>query len=103
MLQSIRTRLPVSALPQHVFIIGAQKAGTTALHAYLADHPAIICGAEKELGFFHRDALYGKGFKSYRYMFPLYPKGTHALDATPENRYPKKRLNVFMHSEAMQK
>jgi Sulfotransferase family len=33
-------------------IIGAQKAGTTALYYYLADHPDIVPSTEKELGFF---------------------------------------------------
>jgi hypothetical protein len=33
-------------------IIGAQKAGTTALYYYLAEHPNIIPSSEKEIGFF---------------------------------------------------
>lgn len=33
-------------------IIGAQKAGTTALYYYLADHPQILPAREKEVGFF---------------------------------------------------
>jgi hypothetical protein len=33
-------------------IIGAQKAGTTALHRYLAEHPRITPGFRKEIGFF---------------------------------------------------
>jgi len=33
-------------------IIGAQKAGTTALYYYLAEHPDIVPSSEKELGFF---------------------------------------------------
>src|SRR5262245_36153909 len=33
-------------------IIGAQKAGTTALHGYLAEHPAIVPAQDKELAFF---------------------------------------------------
>jgi hypothetical protein len=33
-------------------IIGAQKAGTTALYYYLAEHPEIVPSTEKELGFF---------------------------------------------------
>lgn len=33
-------------------ITGAQKAGTTALYYYLGEHPHIIPGSEKEIGFF---------------------------------------------------
>ena len=33
-------------------IIGAQKAGTTALYYYLAEHPRIVPSREKEIGFF---------------------------------------------------
>jgi len=33
-------------------IIGAQKAGTTALYYYLAEHPSIVPSRDKELGFF---------------------------------------------------
>jgi hypothetical protein len=33
-------------------IIGAQKAGTTALYYFLAEHPRIVASDEKELGFF---------------------------------------------------
>src|SRR5512135_549742 len=33
-------------------IIGAQKAGTTALYYYLAEHPNLVPSAEKEIGFF---------------------------------------------------
>jgi hypothetical protein len=33
-------------------IIGAQKAGTTALYYYLAGHPDIVPGRDKEIGFF---------------------------------------------------
>ena len=33
-------------------IIGAQKAGTTALFYYLAEHPNIVPSTEKEVGFF---------------------------------------------------
>jgi hypothetical protein len=33
-------------------VIGAQKAGTTALYYYLAEHPRIVPSRDKELGFF---------------------------------------------------
>lgn len=40
----------------NLFIIGAQKAGTTALHAYLAGHPDIFMSERKELHFFDDDS-----------------------------------------------
>ncbi|MEM8770371.1 MAG: sulfotransferase [Pseudomonadota bacterium] len=39
------------------FIVGAQKAGTTALHRYLSRHPEIQMPARKELHHFDRDGL----------------------------------------------
>jgi hypothetical protein len=44
-------------------VIGAQKAGTTSLHRYLADHPAVLCATPKEvhyfnINFFQRPAWY---------------------------------------------
>lgn len=91
-------RLPTMEIPKHVFIVGAQKAGTTALHSYLAKHPKMICAAEKELGFFSRDRIYETGTDHYRKAFPSFPLGTHALDSTPEYLYRKfapKRIHAF--------
>lgn len=90
--QFIRGLLPLQEIPQHVFIVGAQKAGTTALHAYLINHPMIFGGDRKELGFFSRDRLFDKGLKSYRAMYPISFSGSHALDATPEYLYYKRSV-----------
>lgn len=97
-LQSIRHQTPLKEFSQYVFIVGAQKAGTTALHAYLAEHPMVVPGFDKEVGFFHKDAFYEKGDRNYRYGFPDSPSGTHALDATPEYMYHAKnagRIHAF--------
>ena len=40
-------------------IIGAQKAGTTALFYYLAEHPNIVAPADKEVNFFAPEILIG--------------------------------------------
>jgi len=84
----------------NVLVIGAQKCGTTALHALLAGHPEIFGSAQKELDFFshnsgrERDlADYARSFEgagdarvvleastSYS-MFPLY-SGTAPRIAT---------------------
>jgi hypothetical protein len=59
---------PVRALP-HFLVIGAQKAGTTSLYAYLSEHPDVLPAARKEVHFF--DLNYGQGERWYRSMFPL--------------------------------
>ena len=41
-----------------LFIIGAQKSGTTALHEYLLKHPNIIGANKKELNFFNFKTRY---------------------------------------------
>ena len=58
-------------------IIGAQKAGTTALYAYLREHPAITGPSWKEVSFFDRH--YGRGEAWYRGNFPN--RRAHARDA----------------------
>ena len=49
-------------------IIGAQKAGTTALYAYLRRHPAITGPSWKEVSYFDRH--YARGEAWYRGNFP---------------------------------
>ncbi|WP_428304430.1 sulfotransferase domain-containing protein [Lacipirellula sp.] len=48
-----------------VLIIGAQKAGTSALFSYLAQHPRMAPSREKELDFFGSDFMYTKGMDWY--------------------------------------
>jgi hypothetical protein len=50
-LHSALVRLGYHSTPSFL-IIGAQKAGTTALYYYLAEHPNIVTGLQKEIGFF---------------------------------------------------
>ena len=47
------------------FCVGAQKAGTTSLHNYLAGHPDICLPKQKETKFFVEDGLYNKGIEYY--------------------------------------
>ena len=49
-------------------IIGAQKAGTTALYAYLREHPGITGPSWKEVSYFDRH--YARGEAWYRGNFP---------------------------------
>jgi hypothetical protein len=69
-------------LPSFI-IIGAQKAGTTSLHAYLSQHPELMAPKKKEIHYFDgiskqstKTVLpvsdnYQKGESWYRSMFPI--------------------------------
>jgi hypothetical protein len=64
-------------------IIGAPKAGTTSLWAYLRQHPEIFMTDQKELNYFSRDDVYLKGWPWYMEMFHRY-KGELAVgEASP--------------------
>lgn len=71
-------------------IIGAQKAGTSALYEYLSVHPNIVPAATKELHFFSKQARYDRGETWYHSNFP-YPyrlgKQGMTFDATPNYLY----------------
>ncbi len=47
-----------------LFVIGAQKAGTTSLKNYLGEHPDILTHESKEFSFFYDDEEYGKGYNT---------------------------------------
>lgn len=65
------------------FVIGAQKAGSTALYEYLKKHPAIIACNIKEHHFFSCDNRYEQGFEFYRSLFPQKTRGKLTFDASP--------------------
>ena len=73
---------PARRLPDFL-ILGAQKAGTTALYSYLRRHPQIGGPLWKEVSFFDRH--YGRGIRWYRGHFPTvarhaYVKRRHGRD-----------------------
>ena len=74
---------PMRPLP-HFLIIGAQKAATTALYAYLRWHPGITGPSFKEVSFFDRH--YARGERWYRAHLPAQPRlwaieGRHGAQA----------------------
>ncbi len=78
--------------PSHapsVFIVGAQKGGTSSLHAYLIQHPQLSGGIDKEVHFFDRDDHYARGVSWYesRFISPPFRKAQHYIDATPDYMY----------------
>jgi Sulfotransferase domain len=70
---------PVRLRPNFL-IIGALKAGTTSLHRYLSDHPAVHCSRTKEVHYF--SLKYPLGERWYLSHFPL---ATHAATARLRN------------------
>ena len=58
---------PLRALPDFL-IVGAQKAGTTSLYAYLCEHPQVLGARAKEVHYF--DHQYQKSALWYRSNFP---------------------------------
>jgi hypothetical protein len=70
-------------------VVGAQKAGTTALHEFLSVHPEIGMPATKELHWFDDDANFGPGAseRGYHARFPA-RSGLRILgEATPAYAY----------------
>jgi Sulfotransferase domain len=66
-----RATFSLRSLPDFL-ILGAQKAGTTALYAYLRWHPEITGPSFKEVSFFDRH--YAKGERWYRAHLPARPR-----------------------------
>jgi len=54
-------------------IIGAAKSGTTSLHSYLLESPAVLCACRKEIRYFALKVH--RGERWYRAQFPLAPTG----------------------------
>ncbi len=73
-----RKRTGQPRLKPSVFIVGAQKAGTSSLFNYLMQHPNIGEPIEKEVHYF--DVSYGRGDRWYEAHFPSAAE-TRALGA----------------------
>jgi Sulfotransferase domain len=62
-------------------IVGAQKAGTTSLHAYLCEHDLVSAPSTKEVHFF--DHAYARGLGWYRAHFERSQEGRVTGESTP--------------------
>ena len=71
------------SFPPDFIIIGAQKAGTTALYRYLSIHPGIIATKEKEHRFFNCEKNYVKGPVFYQSLFSGTSTYRLTFDASP--------------------
>jgi hypothetical protein len=70
-----------------LFVVGAQKAGTSALHDYLIKHQNVIGGNKKEINFFNHPEKFNQGNSWYHKQFarPLFYKPKRVfLDSTPQ-------------------
>lgn len=72
-------------------IVGAEKAGTTALHSILEQHSKIVSGRIKEIHYFDNHKWYlKKRIHEYHSYFPLphqIDRGTLTFEATPNYLY----------------
>jgi len=70
-------------------IIGAQKAGTTALDSYLRQHPDITLSIKKEVHFFDNEAFFQKkiNYEEYHKNFPKNITTQIVGEATPIYMY----------------
>jgi hypothetical protein len=66
----------------HAFIVGAMKAGTTALFRLLSQHPAVAHSSDKEPAFFTDPMAYERGFDWYRSLWDLRAEHVWALEAS---------------------
>lgn len=66
-------------------IVGAEKAGTTALFSYLREMPGLYIPINKELNFFDRDPRWrdGSDFSALHRWFLFAPSGARLGEATP--------------------
>jgi hypothetical protein len=72
----------------NLFIIGAAKAGTTALYDYLAQHPQVFLSQTKEPTFFSREEHYARGLDWYEHEFFKGAEGFPVrAEATPHYLY----------------
>lgn len=96
-------RLPSAHLKRRLLpsfvVVGAQKAGTTSLFRYLADHPVVQAPRFKEVHFF--DLHWKKGPVWYRSHFPRIPgdRGRITGEASPyylfHPRVPERMASVL--------
>ena len=70
-------------LPNFI-VIGAPKAGTTSLHAYLRSHPDVFMPERKELDFFVTEYNWKRGQRWYEQWFSSAPESMIAIgEASP--------------------
>jgi len=87
-------------------IIGAQKAGTSALYSYMAQHPLCVGSSIKEVNYFSSDCLYEKGEIWYSMRFPFsfrnFFKKQRYFEASPNYFYlPFCANRIYQHNPSV--
>jgi hypothetical protein len=66
----------------NVFLVGAQKAGTTSLYDWLGQHPDIYApAAGKDFHYFSREEFYGRGYSSLDARYDSYKNEPVVINA----------------------
>ena len=79
----------ITARPVNFLIAGAQKSGTTTLHAYLKQHSEIGMATKKEVHFFNQEHLFKKGgdYSFYHSFFDFSLEQKMRGEVTPAYMY----------------
>jgi Sulfotransferase domain len=82
-----------------IFIVGAQKGGSSSLYELMIEHPKLCTGLHKENHFFDHQENYEMGTNYFREMYSD-PKcdhiaGAHFVDATPTLHYPSTWQRIY--------
>ncbi len=83
-----------------LMIGGAQKAGTSSLLRYLAQHPDLHTHAQPEMTFFLQEREHSRGYEA---AFRKYFIGENAPDALQEKRLIAKNVMVMQFPEVLQR
>jgi hypothetical protein len=100
MLEQLKEIFTTSGIKPDFIIVGAQKAGTTALFRILNEHSKIKGAGGKELHFFDRDPLIIKGkYSNYHNYFKGLKEGCIYFEATPSYLYhPEAAQRIFKYN-----
>jgi hypothetical protein len=82
----------------NLFIIGAQKCGTSSLHHYLGLHPEIGMSPSKELNFFSHERVWRLGRAWYEQQFPEAPvrgEGSPSYSEFPFFPFVPERIKAY--------
>jgi hypothetical protein len=78
-------------------IVGAAKAGTTSLAAYLGGHPHVFVAPEKEVHFFDHDRKYARGWQWYCDRFAGGADAAAVGEASPTYMWEQRAIERMAH------
>lgn len=91
-------------IQRFALLIGAMKAGTTALYRYLEQHPELAACPTKEPWFLGDPARWGEGLEAYERLWPAFDPARHrwALEASTGYSKLPLRANAVQASWALE-